>query len=219
MNCDQAFDCLTNPHQRESDALQRHLNACPRCRDLADALEPALTLFDDASTSFDAYSTQSEFGCEDDCGCSSQPKANRSNSASGWRSFDREVTSQDQRHRQREGAKVAIVLLLIGAFTAAIAHVGRESPAPLSRVAEIDTDACLRQHIDAHADSAPILAACLACHLDSTESLKVSFDARDRVHRIVKNCVVCHLEMSTRQELAASEFISTNACERRLTDG
>lgn len=47
MNCDQAFDCLTDPQRRETPELLRHLSGCRRCRALQDALEPALDLFDE----------------------------------------------------------------------------------------------------------------------------------------------------------------------------
>lgn len=46
MNCDQAFDCLTDSRRRHSAELERHLAACPRCRQMHDTLEPALDLFD-----------------------------------------------------------------------------------------------------------------------------------------------------------------------------
>lgn len=47
MNCDQAFDCLTDRARRYSAELDRHLAACPRCRHMCETLEPALDLFDD----------------------------------------------------------------------------------------------------------------------------------------------------------------------------
>jgi anti-sigma factor RsiW len=47
MNCDQAFDCLTDPQQRYSVELERHLAGCPRCRNMHETLEPALDLFDE----------------------------------------------------------------------------------------------------------------------------------------------------------------------------
>lgn len=42
MNCDQAFECLTDPETGDDSALQDHLDHCPRCRDMAEILEPAL---------------------------------------------------------------------------------------------------------------------------------------------------------------------------------
>lgn len=52
MNCDQVFDVLTRgpfPTGHESDAsVERHLACCHECRELADALQPAVNLFHEA---------------------------------------------------------------------------------------------------------------------------------------------------------------------------
>lgn len=42
MNCDQAFESLTDPVRNGDAELQDHLDHCPRCRDMAVILEPAL---------------------------------------------------------------------------------------------------------------------------------------------------------------------------------
>src|SRR4051812_49066212 len=47
MNCDQAFDCLTDSGRRHSPQLEEHLAHCERCRQMQDTLEPALDLFDE----------------------------------------------------------------------------------------------------------------------------------------------------------------------------
>lgn len=44
MNCDEAFDCLTDPARRDGDELKWHLDLCPRCRQMKDVLSPALDL-------------------------------------------------------------------------------------------------------------------------------------------------------------------------------
>lgn len=44
MNCDDAFDALTDPAQIDAESLDRHLAGCPRCRELKQVLEPALSL-------------------------------------------------------------------------------------------------------------------------------------------------------------------------------
>ncbi len=52
MNCDQVFDILTRgpfPTGTACDAgVETHLNACPECRRLAEALRPAIELFQEA---------------------------------------------------------------------------------------------------------------------------------------------------------------------------
>jgi cytochrome c553 len=44
MNCDDAFDALTDPDLANTGELAEHLAKCPRCRDLKQVLEPALSL-------------------------------------------------------------------------------------------------------------------------------------------------------------------------------
>jgi len=45
MNCDQAFEQLTDPTRSYSAPLEAHLAECPRCRHMREALSPALACF------------------------------------------------------------------------------------------------------------------------------------------------------------------------------
>lgn len=45
IDCDQAFDCMTDRTRRESPELCGHLETCPRCRQMAETLAPAIDLF------------------------------------------------------------------------------------------------------------------------------------------------------------------------------
>ena len=65
MNCDQAFDALTDNNLRDSNELTQHLDSCPRCRDMADMLDPALDLFADVletSGEFEPSASSENFG-------------------------------------------------------------------------------------------------------------------------------------------------------------
>ncbi|MGQ0636235.1 MAG: hypothetical protein ACT4QC_16600 [Planctomycetaceae bacterium] len=42
MNCDHAFDLMTEPQGSDSPGLQAHLAVCPRCRQMYETLAPAL---------------------------------------------------------------------------------------------------------------------------------------------------------------------------------
>ncbi|OYW20190.1 MAG: hypothetical protein B7Z55_07650 [Planctomycetales bacterium 12-60-4] len=42
MNCDEAFDALTDLQRADSSALAEHLAGCPRCRQMRETLSPAL---------------------------------------------------------------------------------------------------------------------------------------------------------------------------------
>ena len=45
MICDEAFEQLTDPALANRDELEQHLQQCPRCRDMAEVLSPALRYF------------------------------------------------------------------------------------------------------------------------------------------------------------------------------
>lgn len=45
MNCDEAFEALTDPKSQDDSALKWHLDFCPRCREMQQVLAPALALF------------------------------------------------------------------------------------------------------------------------------------------------------------------------------
>ncbi len=45
MNCDQAFDAMTDPRRIDTPALSHHLASCVRCQQMYQTLEPALGLF------------------------------------------------------------------------------------------------------------------------------------------------------------------------------
>ena len=199
MNCDQAFESLTDPALRDATALQRHLHDCPRCRDLADALEPALHLFEDAghATSLPEYEDWSSGYCDEPRSPAKPRRQISWNNPAELRAID----AQRRRTAWREGFKVAAILLAIGAFTAGIANIAHDSTSPLARVGEISSDACFRLNIDS-TEAAPTLAACVACHVDQSEAAKLSHQAQAKAQQIVQRCVVCHLEKSSRQEIA-----------------
>jgi hypothetical protein len=49
MNCDIAFDLMTSADRRDDPGLLRHLEHCPRCRQMQDTLSPALDWLSDSS--------------------------------------------------------------------------------------------------------------------------------------------------------------------------
>lgn len=54
MNCDTAFNLMTNPHGADSQALEQHLAACPRCRAMQETIAPALAGMEIARQGADA---------------------------------------------------------------------------------------------------------------------------------------------------------------------
>lgn len=59
MNCDHAFDLMTDPSQDDCAELHTHLDECPRCQQMYETLSPALGLFDSAGC-------QQRVRCQDD---------------------------------------------------------------------------------------------------------------------------------------------------------
>ncbi|HTI49491.1 MAG TPA: hypothetical protein VL475_01015, partial [Planctomycetaceae bacterium] len=51
MNCDMAFELMTEPHGGRSLALHEHLRQCPRCRQMQETLAPALEWLMEAAQS------------------------------------------------------------------------------------------------------------------------------------------------------------------------
>lgn len=52
MNCDEAFEAMTSPALADSQELRWHLDLCPRCREMREVLQPALSLFSDPAPRF-----------------------------------------------------------------------------------------------------------------------------------------------------------------------
>jgi hypothetical protein len=58
MNCNQAFELITDPVGAGSPALQQHLERCPRCRTMQQTLAPALDwMFSPADQPRDGHSS------------------------------------------------------------------------------------------------------------------------------------------------------------------
>ncbi|MEX2025840.1 MAG: hypothetical protein WEH44_01045, partial [Pirellulaceae bacterium] len=72
VSCDQVFDCLTRgPFPsgcRDDDAVQRHLDACHECRQLAEALRPAVALLHESLPASEAADLPSYGAAEVDDG-------------------------------------------------------------------------------------------------------------------------------------------------------
>ena len=60
MNCDEAFEALTDPTEPNHSALKWHLEFCPRCREMQQVLAPALAMFATDGQSADAVKSQTD---------------------------------------------------------------------------------------------------------------------------------------------------------------
>lgn len=64
MNCDDAFERLTDPARQTDARLEAHLAECPRCRHMRETLAPALSwLRDEAASPWEAYGSSTPGPC------------------------------------------------------------------------------------------------------------------------------------------------------------
>lgn len=203
MNCDQAFDALTDNNLRGSNELIQHLDDCPRCRDMADVLDPALDLFTDvleASGEFETSAPADNFGNEYSDSAElaptseTAPSTRPSTANRPWLQ-----TSQRRAASQRDGFRVAAFLMLIAVMMAAMVNVERSGR---NDAVAITLPADCQRSANTESSSDNVVAGCVACHLN-TESL-ASLQPTQRTHarQLVQRCVSCHLDMTTDQYLA-----------------
>lgn len=203
MNCDQAFDALTDNKLRNSDALIEHLDSCPRCRDMADMLDPALDLFDDvleASGEYDSLSLSD--GPANEYSEKLSPARSPENSPStrpGTASRPWLMTSHRRAASQRDGLRVAAFLMLIAVMMAAMVNIERSGR---NDAVAISLPSDCQRSTTTESSSDNVVAGCVACHL-RTASL-ASLEPAQRVHarQLVQRCVSCHLDMTTDQYMA-----------------
>ncbi|NQV26675.1 MAG: hypothetical protein HQ518_20165 [Rhodopirellula sp.] len=213
MNCDQAFDALTDKHVRNSDSLIQHLDDCPRCRDMVDMLAPALNLFDkatfdetiEATGEYDAPSPPENVLPEkfsNECSWQTEPafhlKPHRSPrpypASRPWmQAADRRASSQ------KDGLRVAAFLMLIAVMMAAMVNVERGSRN--AAVTITLPESCQRSEAtESTADN--VVAGCVACHLRPVSLTELRPLQRKHAMQLVERCVSCHLDMTTDQHLA-----------------
>lgn len=203
MNCDQAFDALTDNKLRGSNKLIQHLDSCPRCRDMADMLDPALDLFTDvleASGEFETATPLENFGNEfsdnaESASTAEQAPSTRPRTASRpWLQ-----TSQRRAASQRDGLRVAAFLMLIAVTMAAMVNVeraGRNDAVAISLPADCQRSATTESSAD------NVVAGCVACHLKAESLAELQPTQRTHARQLVQRCVSCHLDMTTDQYVA-----------------
>ncbi|MDA1016590.1 MAG: hypothetical protein O3A00_19305 [Planctomycetota bacterium] len=164
MNCDDAFEYITDPNRQQATELNWHLDMCPRCRRMKETLEPALSLLtaECSVTTGDANRLQhariGRLFAGDDVGFESRRLA--------------ETTAMARRIRQPTAARsdsswrrriaVAIVGSALFACMLLMISPGGDRDAGISPEIEM----CLWQTREAAVENSPraVLATCLSCH-------------------------------------------------------
>ncbi|MBI1310419.1 hypothetical protein GC176_03860 [bacterium] len=208
MNCDLAFDCLTDATRRDAPELAAHLATCPRCRDMADALEPALDLFGETMSALSAFD-ELALPIADD----TEP-LRRTSSIVDRRIAPTELPSdtawpdapwhtEARRRLQRRLvtwqilAGVAGLSCVLGALT----FLQRSDQSPL--LAQQRDQKCQRAELTT-ASASTVVAGCVACHtLEETLQL-IATSRRQDAQETVTRCVACHVTApKTEQPLGA----------------
>ena len=167
MNCDDAFDLLTDPSRPATLELDRHLGLCPRCRQMRDVLEPALALFEGDDPPREPA-------------CDSAPARARTAPLLTPEAVQLAERAAGELRRASAGrfaprrtwtaaascAAVALVGLAVS-FSAALL-TGNEPAAPRGAATPVTGTVCLWQSPEqaAEAQSRSIVLSCMACHLD-----------------------------------------------------
>ncbi len=186
MNCDEAFDALTNADQMNNLALKWHLEFCPRCREMQNVLAPALGLLAEEIQERRSQSSNrlAEFLGESDS-ASARPSSGRGTAAVPFLTPEAvqvaEETAQklhSPRRTFRSGwvrfaAAAAVCLLAAFGVSSALAPADSSSPAPQTEPLRL-ADRCLWTEREAHpappsaepSSSRWVVLSCVSCHLE-----------------------------------------------------
>lgn len=155
MNCDQAFNVMTGGDDT-ADALDLHLENCPRCRQMYETLSPAIGLFD---------AERESASRENDSAVSAVQIAERVATRLG-----RSAPSPVRRPRRLALVTVGLVLgfgiaAAIPGLQQGLVQPGPSEAALISDCTWVNRDAAA---LDVQRSDAVVLS-CVACHLSATE--------------------------------------------------
>lgn len=165
MNCDQAFDRLTEPAATTDSALARHLEQCPRCRAMQQTLSPAMdwlrsaAVENDPDTSRDWHRGNSPLLTEESVAVAMQAA----------RQWPRDSSA----HSARKALGIALVAMFGMALGVLVIGQKADSHPPAAAVspsAPITATVCLWTRPEG-ASSLPsttsqsVVDSCIACHV------------------------------------------------------
>ena len=213
MNCDQVFDILTRgpfPSGAASDAsVQRHLGACAECRQLAEALRPALDLIHESVPPEESWGLP---GYWEDVPPSERPVTVKQRTQLAVRRVRLPTEAKRRRSSRSEQTRLILIAAIAGAF-AAVAVVGVQrvfdhTPPPsttfpvstANRTLVWPPEKCdFTSVATANAvdkfDFKRDLRSCSGCHRDQHEHWKVEEEQWNKpaaIREIAMACVTCH---------------------------
>jgi len=183
MNCDTAFDLLTDAETARSTALARHLESCPRCRQMQETLAPALgflTLHDEDDSRREFSATRFEV----EHGDGRQPKitieALRIAEQAAIGLATQSASRRDRLQRLAQNGVCYAAVFAAGLLLAVLFFNSRETASPLD--GQCTRSDASRSDVERSAAEIRALAlSCAACHETppaSGDSRTTSFGSR-----------------------------------------
>lgn len=206
MNCDLAFDCLTDPARRDSAELADHLARCPRCRDMAEALEPAIDLLSEVSSPETASADGASF---DGAASRGEPAAKAPEPRRQASPLDGRLTApvkpsnepawptapwhtESQRRLQRRLVTWQLLAGIAG-LTCVLAAVTLLRQSDQQMLAAQQTPEECQRAEPTQASASTVVAGCVACHtLEDTLRL-IANSKQAQVKTALTRCVACHV--------------------------
>jgi hypothetical protein len=177
MNCDQAFECLTDPETGGDSALQDHLEHCPRCRDMAEILEPALRyVTGDAAQTWSTSAWELPANVVDQVE-QPQPFLTEQAVRVAEEASTRLSARNNRRQRSRRNRWLAVTLL--APMVALALFLAEQEDAPTSQPAQ-------------YRASGPALGTCTRASVAMLKK-REDTDREISAYEVVLSCNVCHL--------------------------
>ena len=175
MNCDQAFEHLTDPDLWDSDVLSRHLASCARCRQMQETLSPALVLFGDGAGREEASQADTSFGFGESntrTECFLSPEAVEiAEQAARELALTRPITRTVLRPPTAWTARIAAMILLGSAIALGMFGSGFQKSPTIPELIPAKDALCTRDHLKATdststtRDATAVVRSCMVCHV------------------------------------------------------
>jgi hypothetical protein len=216
MNCDLAFDCLTDSARRDCAELAKHLARCPRCRDMAEALEPAIDLLSEVSAHESASADASSFagagGSVEPEGKLIEPRRQasplngrltapvRPSNEPAWPNAPWHTESQ--RRLQRRLVTWQILAGIAG-LTCVLTAVTQLRHSDQQALAALPTNTECRRAEPTEASASTVVAGCVACHTLEESLQLIAESKRNHVQTTLTRCVACHVSSPSKDAVSA----------------